>query len=210
MALERINLLLFIATGIVLLGVLLHGWPLLKDIRRNGWKPLPPKLGFVILLAGLALQFQLWAMMNAATYSLRMQAAGQIIAQETQNAALVSQIAPRRLTAEQMEKLGKEWAVYKDSHVIIVSYALDPEGAALAMQFNTVLQNAGATVESHIGQGTPTGNYSVGVILTAQDVDSAVRLAQPLHDIAGLDVLVDDKNLKAGPYILVGIKPVKP
>jgi len=45
--------LLVIAGIAVVIGVFMEGWEHWEDIKKNGWRPLTPKIGFAILVLGL-------------------------------------------------------------------------------------------------------------------------------------------------------------
>jgi hypothetical protein len=136
---------------------------------------------------------------------------------------LEAQIAPRRLTQEQMTSIAKSLAAFRGRTATVVSYAMDPEGAVLAKQLIAAIGAAGISVTDSTASLQTFGGFSLGVHVSGNDQRFAFLLANTLSSAGGLVVapLGSPQGGGAGMFsgtagqessatILVGVKPITP
>lgn len=127
---------LLIAAAMVVVGVLLEGAEYLDDLRKKGWRPITPKIGFAILVIGLAFEtvFEARIGQDAANTRLR---AGQA------ELALEKIKMPRSLTAHQENEIVKALKPFAQMEVDVCVYPDDPEIVGITNQVMDVLKRAG-------------------------------------------------------------------
>jgi hypothetical protein len=144
-------------------------------------------------------------------------------AEKIERLKLEQEIAPRRLTAAQMQDIAKQCQIFKGHTVSVVSYALDSEGAILAKQLISALSASGITVQDGTASSSPMGGFSIGIHVTGSD-QALVGSLRRILAIAG-NLLVAPANtersgaqweMRVGPTgpapdatVLVGVKPIK-
>lgn len=101
----------------------------------------------------------------------------------------------------------------------MTTYAMDGEGASLAMQIIAAFESASIVVDKNLASMMPLGGFSLGVHVTGKNADLVSALRQTLTTIGGLIVAPPaSSSSPLGPprtdenapdaAILVGIKPV--
>jgi H+/Cl- antiporter ClcA len=71
LSLETLNHLLLVAIIFVLVGVVMEGFEHVAEYKKHGWKPVVPKIGFVLLVIGLAAELALHPQMEQADNRIR-------------------------------------------------------------------------------------------------------------------------------------------
>ena len=135
---------------------------------------------------------------------------------------LEAQIAPRRLTQEQMQSMANACILFQGRSVTIRSYALDAEGAILAKQLIAALQASGVHVQDATAASSPVGGFMLGIHVTGQDPTLVRELRRILSDEGklvvapvGTEPVGGGWEMRTGPStpteaeILVGVKPLK-
>jgi hypothetical protein len=123
---------LIVTAGLVVIGVLLEGAEHLQEFRTKGWRPIIPKIGFLILVLGLGGEIVFETLLTQVAANTRLKAA-----------KLESMLAWRTLTDYQQAELVSEMRPFKGQRVDVFSYNSDPEAEALSDQFISVFKAAG-------------------------------------------------------------------
>lgn len=134
---------------------------------------------------------------------------------------LEAQIAPRRLTLEQMQSTASACIRFQGRSVTIRSYALDAESAILAKQLITVFQASGVQVQDATASTSPVGGFMLGIHVTGRDSTLVGEIKRILSDDGKLEVAPPGTEPKGGweigtgpttptdAEIMVGVKPLK-
>jgi multidrug efflux pump subunit AcrA (membrane-fusion protein) len=144
-------------------------------------------------------------------------------AEKIERLKLEAQIAPRRLTTEQMRAIASRCQKFKGRTVSVISYALDSEGAILGKQLIAVFGASGILVQDGTASSSPLGGFSIGIHVTGSDQELATLLRQTLSVDAQLGVAPPNSEgggaqfeMRTGPSgpapdatVLVGVKPIK-
>ncbi len=109
---------------------------------------------------------------------------------EAENLKLRAQIAPRRIQPDESKRLAESWAQFAGATVKIDSYALDAEGAALALQIMDTLSAAGIRAVDSRFSVVPMGDVGFGVFVVGHSA-----LAEALH--GGLASVAEPLGLQA-------------
>jgi hypothetical protein len=139
------------------------------------------------------------------------------------NLALEAQIAPRRLTTPQQQKIADSLVKYAGRSVEIGSYAMDAESAVLGKQILVSLGAARLSATDRIASVSVLGGFLLGIHVSGPDEDfvTAIRKAlveagaivaskeqtSPSSGHAGMSLGNPDAPPKAA-SIFVGVKPI--
>ena len=138
---------------------------------------------------------------------------------------LEAQIAPRRLTAPQVEEIARAVQRFSGRNVSVVSYSLDLEAAVLGQLIEAALKSGGLHVQANLASVMPFGGFLVGIHVNgpASQQDLVTALSVILRADGGLVVALDaPTNAGAGiesggtggespaVVITVGVKPLAP
>src|SRR5262245_4815620 len=74
MDIETLNHFLLVAIIFVLVGVVMESFEHVAEYKKHGWKPVMPKIGFVLLVIGLAAELTLHPLMEQADTKIRIEA----------------------------------------------------------------------------------------------------------------------------------------
>jgi len=135
-------------------------------------------------------------------------------------------VAPRSLSLNQQRLIASACGRFHGHGVLVSSYGMDGEGAALGGQIISVLQSAGITVADARASIMVTGGFEMGVHVRGPSVerDFVSSLGNALSSIGKLQVSLNDPPPKVGGgmggggqsfppgtvfvTVMVGIKPV--
>ncbi len=135
-------------------------------------------------------------------------------------------VAPRSLSLEQQRLIASACSRFHGRGVLVSSYGMDGEGAALGGQIISVLRSAGITVADARASIVVTGGFEMGVHVRGPDVerDLVSCLGNALSSIGKLKVTLNDlpprfgggmggggQSFPAGTVfvtVMIGIKPV--
>jgi hypothetical protein len=140
--LSTLHLIFLVASAFVVIGVMLEGVEIIHDVRAKGWQPVLPKVGFVILVAGLAVEIVTEFFIDAQqTYQKQAddlkiaELNEQTSRQELQLAIVQARVTWRSVTREQCETLA---GALPSSGTVRVQY---PSGDPEALLFAINLEN---------------------------------------------------------------------
>jgi hypothetical protein len=136
-------------------------------------------------------------------------------------------VAPRSLSLDQQRLIAAACRRFSGHRVLLSSYGLDGEGAALGAQIISVLRSAGVTVLDGRATSIVTGGFELGVHVRGPDIerDFVSGLGNALSSIGKLQVSINDPPARVGGAgiggggqaypagtvfvsVMVGIKPV--
>jgi hypothetical protein len=135
-------------------------------------------------------------------------------------------VAPRSLSLDQQRLIAAACGRFHGHAVLVSSYGMDGEGAALGEQIMSALRSAGVVVADNRGASAVSGGFDVGVHVRGPDAEHAFIsiLGNALSSIGRLKVMVNDPPPKLGAMIfgggqsfpagtvfvtvMVGVKPV--
>jgi hypothetical protein len=113
---------------------------------------------------------------------------------------LGERIAPRSLTFEQKLATMTLMMPMSGSRVVVISYALDVEGAVLASQLVDCLKSAGLNTTVRIVSMMPLGGFSAGVHVSGSNQSLVKRLRDVLGQAGGLVVASNDAKQGMAPW----------
>ena len=143
---------------------------------------------------------------------------------KAENLQLEAQIAPRRVTAEQQEKILGNLEAFKaefsGKRIKVVSYILDTEALVFSEQITHILRSSGMTVDDDAMSITPVATLVFGIQVFGSDSELAKKIADAIGS-SGSPIAVSFVNSDptAGAMrfeygapppsatVLVGIKP---
>jgi hypothetical protein len=243
--LDRLEFWLSLATGLVVLGLVLeyvfeipHAIRLLK--RRWACKPLLIILGGIFITLGVAgeLVVQFFASSEAtalrkandeAVAGLNVEAARlteMAEAERLERIKLEAAVAPRSLSLDQQRRIASACEKFRGHGVLVSSYGMDGEAAALAMQIISALRVAKIVVADARSSITVAGGFEDGVHVRGPDAeqDFISSLGTALSSMGKLKVSVNDPQPRLGAAmggggqsfppgtvfvtVMVGVKPV--
>lgn len=169
MSLENWYECLTAASLAVIIGVLLEGYDLYTDYRERGWSPVLPKIGFLVLVMGLAGEVLFQSKIESADTALRIEAEITVARLQTEARKAESQIADAKKETElsRLETARVEasvaWrriepyrfqkmviALSGEQHSVTIAYTEnDPEALAFAAQIAQAFDQAPNVFESH-------------------------------------------------------------
>jgi hypothetical protein len=126
---------------------------------------------------------------------------GQIAqAEHLERMKLEATVAPRSLAVEQQKKIAVGVQKFHRYAVLVSSYGLDSEGAALAGQIISSLRSVGITVADARSSLVVSGGFETGVHVRGPDAerDFATALGNALSSIGKLRVEINDPPPKVG------------
>jgi hypothetical protein len=132
------------------------------------------------------------------------------------NLALEEKIAPRRLSANDIEASAVE--PFPNSEISIWSYGVDVEGRLLAMQIKSALESVAApgteVIIDRIGAMLSSTTPRIGVIITGPDDELVTALLKALKPLSAVRGPLPGGSAPAQTVppaeIFVGIKPLNP
>ncbi len=134
------------------------------------------------------------------------------------NLALESQIAPRRLTQQQVNKLAKFFEANHGKEAVLSSYAMDLEAASLGEQIMQSARWANYQLVDRRMSLSSLGAIMWGVGVTGTDPDFVASIINTLNSFglhasnqsppagAGMSLGADNSNASAN--IFIGVKPL--
>ena len=243
--LDRLEFWLSLATGLVVLGLVLeylfeipHAIRLLK--RKWACKPLLIMLGGILITVGvageLAVQFlassEATALRKAndeAVAGLNLEAArltAMAEAERLERIKLEAAVAPRSLSLDQQRLIASVCGKFHGHGVLVLSYGMDGEAAALALQIISALRAAKVVVADARSSIAVAGGFEDGVHIRGPDVerDFIATLGRALSSTGKLRVSINDPQPRLGAAmggggqsfpsgtvfvtVMVGVKPV--
>jgi hypothetical protein len=147
-------------------------------------------------------------------------------AERLERIKLEAAVAPRSLSLEQQRLIASACGRFRGRSVLVSSYGMDGEGAALAGQIISVLRTSGITVADARASIIVTGGFEMGVHVRGTDVerDLVSSLGNALSSTGKLKVSINDtpprlgsamggggESFPAGSVfvtVMVGIKPL--
>ena len=187
---------------VVLIGVILEGEELVSEFRKNGWMPVWSKVGFGVLVIGLAGEVFFQTKIESADAELKRQSDVKITTAQTEtataneraatlerdsaklkadNLALEQQISPRRLKQEQIDELARVFEAHSSKDVALSSYAVDLEFALLGEQFMKASRWANSPLEDRRMSVSPVGSIMWGISVTGTDAEFRDALIKTLN-----------------------------
>ncbi|HYA71922.1 MAG TPA: hypothetical protein VEF36_02075 [Roseiarcus sp.] len=129
------------------------------------------------------------------------------------NLYLSQMIQSRHLSIAQIHDIIRAWKEYSGRSVILWSYGMDIEGAALSEQIKKCLTGAHVVVVNNIGRMTTSAPAHIGIQIAGVDKRLVAAIHAGLHEIGGLEAteieLPADDGANAVPAeIFVGAKPL--
>jgi hypothetical protein len=132
-------------------------------------------------------------------------AANDLAAQQlkAENLRLEAIIAPRSLSLDAQKRIADACKEFHGHNVLLTTYGLDGEAAALGGQVISLLQSVGINVLDNRGRNLSTGEFDVGVHVRNHfgantESDFVTALGKSLHDVGKLQVAVNDPWPKSG------------
>jgi hypothetical protein len=121
-------------------------------------------------------------------------------AERLERVKLEAAVAPRSLSLEQQKSIAAAMQKFHQHGVLVTSYGLDGEGAALAGQVISCLRSAGITVADARASIMVTGGFESGVHVRGPDVerDFVSAFGNALTAIGKLQVALNDPQPKFG------------
>jgi hypothetical protein len=118
---------------------------------------------------------------------------------ELETAKLYALTAPRRLTLVQQTDIADALRKFTGRTVVVASYGLDGEGAALGMQILDVLKRAGIHPIGNLASTIVSGGFEFGIHIRGPETeqDLVVSLGNALRSIGQLDVFTNDAAVKS-------------
>jgi len=109
-------------------------------------------------------------------------------------------VAPRSLSLDQQERIANACRAFQRHGVLVRSYGMDGESAALGGQIIATLRAAHIVVVDGRGSITVSGGFDTGVHIRGPETEKwfADTLGQALSVIGGLKVAVNDPEPKMG------------
>jgi hypothetical protein len=178
---------LIVTAGLVVIGVLLEGAEHLQELRTKGWRPITPKIGFLILVLGLGGEIVFETLLTQDAANTRLEAA-----------KLESILAWRTLTEKQRTELISTMRPFKGQRIDIFSYVGDAEGLAFADQFLAIFKRAGCDA----GESVIT-SYSRLLIGTRVEIGSST---QELSGVFVIRIALTPEGRKAAETLLATLK----
>jgi hypothetical protein len=126
------------------------------------------------------------------------------------NLALEAQIAPRRLNSVPIGEVIEPLVPFAGKKVRLASYALDTEGAVLALRIKEALVAAKLEVDTEQASGVlPFGKIAFGVFVDGPDQELAKALAAALAPVKAVAAPVPHKipDTDAAATVFVAAKP---
>lgn len=113
---------------------------------------------------------------------------------------LEAQVAPRSLSLDQQRLIASACGRFHGHGVLVSSYGMDGEGAALGGQIISVLQSAGIIVADGRASTMVSGGFEMGVHVRGPDVerDFVSSLGNALSSIGKLKVSLNDPPPRSG------------
>lgn len=209
------------ALFIVTIGVVLEGiaeW-LPKERRETRFMIALTRTGWLILVLALIVEFIAQRNKDAsdALITAALNDRAGLSERETEelrskNLALEAEIAPRRLTSDQIAALTAAAKPFAGRAISIWSYGIDLEAGMLAIQIKFALQGAGVPIVDDVGHMVTSWTPRVGVIITGPDdtlIETLLTALKPVSATRGsLDPAKAAIVLPA--EIFVGVKPLSP
>ena len=170
------------------------------------------------IIAGFAATFLLFIFDEAISRTQQSTIEGQ----RTEIIALEKRIAPRALSGTEVKALKAAVAPFIDRQISIWSYGIDLEGATLALQIKSALDEAHVRTVDSIGHMVSSWTPRIGVIVTGPDdklVDALLAALKPLAPIRGPlpggyttfgEPIPSSTAAIVSAEIFVGIKPIDP
>jgi hypothetical protein len=126
-----------------------------------------------------------------------------------ENLKLEAQIAPRRLSPDNIAALKKAVRPFANRQVSIWSYGIDLEARILAKEILSALSNAQVPTVDRIGNMISSTEPRIGVIVSGPDdllIQSLLKALKPVSAVRG--PYTSDNEFPVPAEIFVGIKPV--
>jgi hypothetical protein len=187
---DALNFWLSVATIAVVVGVLLEGAEHWDDIRKRGWKPVIPKIGFFILIVGLAGEWKFQSLIGQADTQFRVGAIKQMAAlnkeaadARLETAKIEKEYGPRKLTEEQLQSLADKAKPFAGTEIIFSVNTNDTESANFAMQIASPLKEVGWQTSG----GTFWGGITIHVGISMNSTDDAKSVQAASVLISELD-----------------------
>jgi hypothetical protein len=138
------------------------------------------------------------------------------------NLVLEAQIAPRRLTRPQQQKIADLLVRYAGRSVAVVSYAMDAESAVLGQQILESLAAARLSPTNGIASVSSLGGFLLGIHISGPDEDFVGAIRKALSEVgaavaskeqtsppmAAAGMSLGNPTATAEARIFVGIKPI--
>lgn len=182
---DALNVGLSAATIFVVLGVLLEGAEHWEDIRKKGWKPRIPKIGFLILLIGLAGAWKFQSLIAQADTDVRVEAIKEMAAlnREAANARLETakiekEYGPRRLTHVQLLLLASKLEKFRGEIAVFSVRENDTDSANFAAQIASSL--VGWNTQEAVFNGG--SRIQLGITITSTSDGQSKKAARFLAD----------------------------
>jgi hypothetical protein len=146
--LSTLHHVFLVASAFVVIGVMLEGVEIVHDVRAKGWRPVAPKVGFVILVAGLATEIVTEFFIDAAQRAqneaddLKIAQLNQLTTQQQlEQQRLKSRVIWRSMTREQCETFAG--ALPPNGTVRVEYPSGDPEALLFAINLENCFGNMG-------------------------------------------------------------------
>jgi len=112
-------------------------------------------------------------------------------------------VAPRSLNLEQQRLIASACAKFRGHSVLVESYGMDGEGAALGAQIIAILQAAGITVADARASTVVTGGFELGIHVRGPNAerDFVSTLGNALFSVGKLRVAINDPLPRSGSEI---------
>ena len=130
---------------------------------------------------------------------------------QLETARLYALTAPRRLNLEQQNEIATALRRFSKRTVVLETYGLDGEGAAIGTQLINVLRSAGITTIDHRASMIVSGGFEFGIHIRGPQTEQefVVGLRDALRSIGNLEVSTNDGSPRptsamAGPSVMAG------
>lgn len=206
--------ILFACTAAVVVGVVLEGYEHWDDLKTKGWKPILPKIGFAVLVLGLAGELLIQPFIDRAENDFRLDAKQRILDAQLEqerlraaNLKLEGEIQPRFLSPGQEVAFRSEVSVLPSTQFKVSAPSNDVEAAVLGSQLQIILRDAqwNGPLEPRVDIGLVLG---IAVLPGAGpfDAEIAEKLVNALN---GANLYATMGSPQPGPLeIRVGAKPL--
>lgn len=207
-SLRSLGIGLIVATAFIVVGLLIEYWPDLRRLDRR--QPNPDLLQEVVggILVTLAIAGELLLQFQAFRAETTLRYVNDRIVSELnrENLLLAKQVAPRRLTPENIATIKMEISTYFLLHpnstaaprVIVTSYSLDAELLILGTQIESALISPQLELVDGLSSLMSIGRTICGITVTGSDVAFAKWIRHSLSR-TGLAVTANSKGVPCGP-----------